>query len=211
MLLDFNSILEKYKIKPNGVISVGAHFGEEYRAYLAAGIKRIVFIEPCAMAFAELKRQFQYAPNVTLFNLALGERSAVNVSMFTSDKAVNKGQSNSLLRPDKHLAIHPEIAFDSSELVEMERMDNLDLPQAVYDLLVMDCQGYEGNVLRGGPKRLNNIDYVYTEVNKASVYENCTKIGELDEILCDFERVETGRWVGDAWTDAFYIRKTLLK
>lgn len=210
MLLDFNSILLKYKIYPKSVISVGAHFGEEYNSYLTAGIKKIVFVEPCRMAFDELKRRFQYAPNVKLFNVALGERAEVNVKMFTSDNAVNKGQSNSLLRPDKHLQIHPEISFDGSELVAMERLDDMDLPNWVFDMLVMDCQGYEGNVLRGGLRRLNNIDYVYTEVNKASVYENCTMVGEIDEILSDFQRVETGTWVGNAWTDAFYIRKTLL-
>jgi hypothetical protein len=49
-----------------------------------------------------------------------------------------------------------------------------------------------------------------TEVNKDQVYVGCTQIGEIDEILSDFKRVETF-WVGNqGWGDALYIRKTIL-
>jgi hypothetical protein len=32
----------------------------------------------------------------------------------------------------------------------------------------------------------------------------------LDMYLFDFVRVETGNWVAGSWTDALYVRKTLL-
>lgn len=213
MLLDFKAIVEKYGVHPRGVIHVGAHYGDEYAAYLEAGIKHIVFVEPCRAAFDELKCRFQYQPNVKLFNLALGDEKQTGAKMYTSKQ--NKGQSNSLLKPAKHLQIHPEIIFDGREEVDVELMDDLeiqpDMASFRYNLLVMDCQGYEGRVLRGARFTIPNIDYVYTEINKDFVYENNTHIDELDELLNDFKRVETGRWVGDAWTDAFYIRRTLLK
>lgn len=46
------------------------------------------------------------------------------------------------------------------------------------------------------------------EVNKDSVYEGNMLIDDVDNLLTDFQRVET-EWVGD-WGDAWYIRKTLL-
>lgn len=211
MLLNFQELVKKYNVKSNGVIVVGAHFGEEYNDYIAAGIRKIVFIEPCQKAFEELKRKFQYASNVKLFNLACGNKCEVNAVMYTGDHTINKGQSNSLLKPAKHLQIHPEVEFDAEELVAVDLLDNLGISDAAYDMLVMDAQGYEGLVLRGGINTLKGINWVYTEVNKDEVYEDNTMVDEMDAILSDFSRVETGRWVREMWSDAFYVRKTLLQ
>jgi hypothetical protein len=40
-------------------------------------------------------------------------------------------------------------------------------------------------------------------------YKGCMLIEELDYFMLQrgFERVETGEWVADTWTDALYIRK----
>lgn len=210
MLLDFQKLVEKYEVKAKGVIQVGAHHGQEYNDYLQAGIQKNVFIEPCAKAFQELLRRFQYQPNVILYNLACGDEIGSSL-MYTGDNTINRGQSNSLLKPAKHLSIHPEVEFTSEEMVDVDLLDNLGLYEFGYDLLVMDCQGYEGHVLRGGIKTLQRINWVYTEVNKDEVYEGNTMVDELDKLLHEFVRVETGQWVGNAWSDAFYVRKTLIK
>lgn len=210
MLLDFQKLVDKYNVKSKGVIQVGAHYGQEFNDYLLAGIQRIVFIEPCGKAFQELHRRFQFNPNVRMFNCACGDEVGQSL-MYTGDNTVNKGQSNSLLKPAKHLSIHPEVKFTDEEMVDVDRLDNLDLIGEDYDLLVIDCQGYEGHVLYGGLQTLEQINWVYSEVNQEEVYEGCTRVSELDIILKDFARVETGQWVGGMWSDAFYVRKTLLK
>lgn len=207
MLLDFSKMVRKHKMYARGVIHVGAHYGEEYADYLAAGISKVVFIEPCEKAFKELKYRFLGNPDVRLFNLALGNKHEAGVTMYTSDNASNRGQSNSLLRPAKHLSIHPTIKFDGEELVDVELLDNLGLDTGQYDMLVMDCQGFEGRVLNGGPETLKHINWVYTEVNVDEVYEDCTRQAEIDMLLIDFDIVEMGTLVGDAWSDALYIRK----
>lgn len=210
MLLNFKELVGKYNVKAKGVIQVGAHHGQEFNDYLQAGIQKVVFIEPCGKAFQELHRRFQYNPNVRMFNCACGDEVGQSI-MYTGDNTVNKGQSNSLLKPAKHLSIHPEVKFTNEEMVDVDRLDNLDLIGEDYDLLVMDCQGYEGYVIRGGLETLKQINWVYTEVNKDEVYEGNTMIAELDKLLHEFVRVETGVWVGNAWSDSFYVRKTLLK
>lgn len=210
MLLNFSELVSKYNIKSKGVIAVGAHFGEEHNDYLAAGIPRMVYIEPCAKAFEELKRRFRYAPNVRLYNLACGDKSAVNVTMYTGDNSINKGQSNSLLKPALHLNIHPEVDFPDTEEVAVDLLDNLDLIGRGYDFLNMDCQGYETFVIRGATKLLPQINWIYSEVNFGEVYTNCGRVEELDELLSDFSRVENGPKVGGLWSDALYVRKTLL-
>jgi hypothetical protein len=53
---------------------------------------------------------------------------------------------------------------------------------------------------------LKGIDYIYTEVNETDIYKDCALIGEIDEYLSDFERVETAM-TEFKWGDALYRRK----
>lgn len=204
MLLNFNQLVKKYSIKSDGVIAVGAHFGEEHPDYVAAGIKRFVYIEPCAAAFNMLKNKFSAHHHIQLFNCACGEVECEQV-MYTGSQ--NEGQSNSLLKMAKHTQIHPGITLPNTELVAVKRLDNLGLAHKGYQLLVMDVQGFEGRVLKGATETLKQVNYVYTEVNRDFVYENCTLVDELDQLLHEFDRVETGAWVGGLWSDALYVRK----
>jgi FkbM family methyltransferase len=208
MLLNFPLIVNKYSIKANGCIHVGAHHAQEHADYVAAGIKRFVYIEPCAATFNVLKSKFAAHHHVQLFNVACGEVEGEQV-MYTGSQ--NEGQSNSLLKMHKHLQIHPGITLPNTELVTVKRLDNLGVANKGYQLLVMDCQGFEGRVLKGATETLKQVNYVYTEVNKDEVYQGCTLVDELDDLLHEFTRVETGTWIGNAWSDALYIRKNSLE
>ena len=57
---------------------------------------------------------------------------------------------------------------------------------------------------------MKKIDYIYSEVNKAELYEGCAQMNELDNFLGEygFKRVET-YWpeTWDNWGDAFYIKE----
>lgn len=207
MLLNFLSLVKKYNIKADGVLVVGAHFAEEHPDYVAAGIKRFVYIEPCAATFNVLRNKFAAHHHIQLFNCACGDVDCEQV-MYTGSQ--NQGQSNSLLKMDKHLQIHPGITLPTTELVQVKRLDSLGLAHKGYQLLTLDCQGFENRVLRGAEQTLKQINWVYTEINKTSVYHDCALVDEMDKLLHEFERVETGAWVGDSWTDALYCRRTLL-
>lgn len=215
MLLDFSMLVNKWNLKIKGVIQCGAHFAEEFSEYKKHDVSPMVFIEPCRKAYYELYERLSKESGVYLFRYACGNYVGT-ATMYTGDETVNKGMSNSLLKPDLHLQLHKEVEFTDTEEVSVEKLDNLiatlyGWTQGTFNLLVMDCQGYEGEVLRGATETLKSIDYVYTEINFASVYENCTQAEELDELLHEFERVETGVKVGGMWSDCLYIRKTLLK
>lgn len=208
MLLNFSQLVNKYSIKADGCIHVGAHHAQEHADYVAAGIKRFVYIEPCAAAFNELKNKFAAHHHIQLFNYACGDVECEQV-MYTGSQ--NEGQSNSLLKMVKHLHIHPGITLPNTELVTVKRLDSLGLAHKGYQLLVMDCQGFEGRVLKGATETLKQVNYVYTEVNKDEVYQGCTLVDELDQLLYEFDRVETGQWVGNMWSDALYVRKKSLE
>lgn len=206
MLLNFLGLVEKYDIKANGVINVGAHYCQEYPDYVKIGCKKFLLIEPCKETFAILRDRVPVTEDNILINCACGELEERRV-MYTGSQ--NEGQSNSLLRMAKHLDIHPGITLPTTEIVSVKRLDNLVVFKNDYNLLVMDCQGFEGRVLLGAPETLKYIDWIYSEINRDDVYEDCTKVDQMDCILSDFERIETGTWVGGMWTDCLYKRKDI--
>lgn len=201
MYISLPEAIKKYDLKIKGVVHVGAHHAQEFPIYLQCGIKNVVFIEPCKPAFHMLKRKT--AGRAILFNCALG---AFEGTAVMNVETANTGQSNSLLKPAKHLEQFPTIKFDRTEMVQVRTMDSLEIQRENYNMLNLDVQGYELEVLKGSIDTLKHIDIVYTEVNSDEVYSGCARVEQLDEFLKDFERVET-IWAGGNWGDAIYIRK----
>lgn len=204
MLIPIQEIIQKYNPKFTGVIHVGGHYGEEFMDYRNSGIIDQVWIEPCENAFKIMQENIGNKNGVRLFNCACGEERGVSL-MYVAPS--NDGQSNSMLEPHLHLEQHPSVVFTERELVQVIPLEELPIKIQKYNFLAMDVQGAEGLVLLGARKLLPFIDYIYTEVNRDSVYKGNWLIEQVDEFLSNFQRVET-KWVGN-WGDAFYIRKTL--
>lgn len=205
-MIDLKTVIGKHGLSPKGVIHVGGHYAEEYNEYKTCGIKNMVFIEPCNAAFEEMSKRLIDKDDVVLIKVACGSEEGefeMNVS------PANEGQSNSLLLPLLHLQQHPEIQFTEKETVQVRRLDNLKIDFPLYDMLVMDVQGFEGEVLRGASETLKNIDIIYTEVNRGMTYASNMLIEEMDALLKEygFIRVET-YWPSPNWTwgDSIYIK-----
>jgi FkbM family methyltransferase len=203
MLLDLKKLIPKYNMAIKGVVYIGAHVGTEIGLYTDLNIKNIVMFEPVPSTYEKLK--LNVGDKATLINKALGnENRMVEMNIETA----NAGQSSSILEPALHLNQYPHITFNSKQEVEMARLDDVELPEADYNFMTIDVQGYELEVFKGGKEFLNQIDYIVCEVNRAEVYSGCPLVEELDEFLAPygFERVETS-WDGNIWGDAMYIKK----
>ena len=124
--------------------------------------------------------------------------------MYVSDHG---GMCSSVLKPKIVLEQYPGIKFPRKETVKMIRLDDAEIDISDFNFINIDVQGYELEVLRGSENTLNNIDYVYTEINVEEVYENAPHVDELDKFLSTygFSRVETDL-SGTTWGDAFYIK-----
>jgi hypothetical protein len=89
-----------------------------------------------------------------------------------------------------------------------KRLDEI-IPSIQFaNFLNIDIQGVELQALKGLGSRINEFNWVYTEVNKSEVYKDCTLIGDLDAYLVGhgFKRIST-RWViGKGWGDALYAK-----
>lgn len=188
-----------------GIIHIGAHYGEEISEYIDNGIQDIILFEPLVENFDILSKKVKTLnANIEGYQVALGSKKG-DATMYVSD---NEKQSSSVLKPKVHLTHHPHVKFPSTEEVEVHLLD--DYNSNDYNFINMDVQGYELEVLKGGTKTLEHVDYVYCEVNRDEVYENNAYVEELDEFLSDYnmKRVETD-WAGDIWGDALYIREAL--
>jgi hypothetical protein len=120
----------------------------------------------------------------------------------------NDLQSSSILEPYLHLTGHPNVRFIGQEEVDIRRLDEYEKDCYGCNLLMMDTQGYELEVLKGGSETLKHIDYVYCEVSRGEVYRGTALVEDIDAFLKNYEfhRVETC-WATDLWGDALYIKR----
>lgn len=195
------ALINKHGLFPRGVIQAGSHHGEEIPLWESMGIHHCHF-EPVSENWRILTEKF---PKANAWPAALGRLHNTRAVIHT--ETVNGGQSCSLLKPKDHLRILPWIKFDGEEEVLVVSLDGLGLKWTEYNFLYLDVQGYELEVLKGAEKTLAGIDFIFTEVNRAEVFEGCGQIGEVDAFLADqgFRRVET-EWHGGEFGDALYIR-----
>jgi len=209
MVADYFSLKAKWNIKPEGIIHVGAHHGEELNTYFSdADVKNIVFFEASPSTFNVLKRNIDsmqkpvHIVSVDAYPYGLGSEEK-EVDFFVA----SNGQSSSVLKPKLHINKYPSITFNSVEKVQIKTLDSFNLEG--FKFLSIDVQGYELEVLKGAENTLKNINWVYTEVNSALLYENCILIEDLDKYLANrgFKREDTV-WAGDGanWGDALYVR-----
>jgi FkbM family methyltransferase len=204
MILNLDYVFEKYKPHVSGIIHIGGHYGNEISKYKEHNVENVILFEPLSSNFEVLQKTIkEVGGNIIAHKVALGNDNK-KVTMNISD---NDAQSSSILTPKVHLTAHPEVLFVGTEEVQMDKLDDYDCKK--YNMAIIDVQGYELEVLRGGSKTLQNVDYIYCEVNRDEVYEGNARIEEIDEFLLSygFERVETQWYFTEVWGDAFYIKK----
>jgi FkbM family methyltransferase len=204
MLLKLEKLIAKYGMKITGVIQAGAHWGEEVDLLLSVTDGELHLFEPCEDSYEKLLSKSWDFDRIYTHNFALG---ASCTEAYLNVETKNNGQSNSILKPKQHLLYYPDIEFKDVERALMIMLDNVALTNC--NFLMLDVQGYEHEVLKGATETLKHIDYIYTEVNREELYENCAMVEDLDNYLTDFRRVET-KWKRKGFGDALYIRKTLL-
>ena len=201
MLINLHELVRKYNIQFNGILHVGAHECEElkdYECYITRD--KILWVE--AMPHMVLKCN-QIYPNLLIENAIVSdvvENVRFNIS--------NNGQSSSMLDFGLHSQYHPHVHYVTGFYGTTTLLKDI-LPKynIKYNFLNFDIQGAELKALKGMEDYLNDVDYLYTEVNSDYVYKGCALVTELDDYLLKFglHRVETN-WTDFKWGDAFYIR-----
>jgi FkbM family methyltransferase len=210
MLISFSEIVNKYG-KPKGIVHIGAHLMEERPDYISHGLYNTIWIEANANVYRNIEFINDGSYSERAFNYAI---SNVDNQIFSLN-ITNNGQSSSILELDKHKIHHPHIYVTEVIDVESRRIDTLfsenNINYLEYDFVNIDIQGAELLAIKGFGDIINNIKYIYTEVNTNSLYKDCALLNEIDEYLdiYGFTRVETSMTEYE-WGDALYIKNNLI-
>lgn len=205
MIFDFKQIINTYNLPLKGVIHVGGHHGHEISVYKESNSQcHVEIFEPHPKSFEILMNTVQQYQGVNAHNIALGSQEST-MTMFV--ETANGGQSNSLLRPKKHMEQYPHIKFESTIQVPVKTLDSFSLDDR-YNFLSIDVQGFELEVLKGAKETLKNIDFIICEVNNTELYLGCCMVEDIDDFLAQYGfRREATNWLGGTWGDGFYIKK----
>jgi len=207
MLLDFNELFQKYHMKIDGVLHVGAHLAEEAPLYRAVKVSNVTWVEGNPSVMPKLRRILKPYKH-KLVNALVYKEDDIELTFNVTNY---EGMSSSILEFGTHTGFSPDIEFVKHLTLKSKTIDTIVKENKVKaNFLNMDLQGAELFALMGAEEFLKNVDYIMTEVNKDEVYVGCAQIGQLDEFLTGFKRVETF-WVGQqGWGDALYIREHLV-
>lgn len=206
MLISWAEI-SKYINKPiNGLLHIGAHLAEELSIYNAANITGVIWVEANEDRANKIK---EIVPsNHQVVCSIVGDENGREVYF----NEANNGQSSSIFELGAHLIEHPEIYYTNRTKRTMNRIDFLREKYNFinFNFVALDIQGAELLAIKGMGELLNNVEYIYTEVNEKKLYEGCCLISDLDNYLIGFERVITNMTT-HGWGDAFYVKKPIIE
>lgn len=198
-----NKFLSKNKKRIKGIIQVGANLGQETQYFLENDIRQIHLFEPLQEVFIELEKKFSEYKNIFVYNYALGN---TNAEMIMNVSSSNNSASSSLLDPDLHTKLFPEVKFDKKEKVIVKKLIDFNIIDS--NFLFLDTQGFELEVLKGLGSNIKYIDFILTEIAREQVFKDGVLVSQLDQFLKNegFIRFKTS-WASNKPTgDAMYIR-----
>lgn len=171
------TLLELYGVET--VFDIGANIGMSGQYFRNVGFAgKIVSCEPVSSFFNELERKSAADLAWLCENVAVGEREGeleINVTG-------GGGGASSFLQMTPAVTEHaPELAIVSKERVKVTTLDALarkHYPAGERLFLKLDVQGYERNVLEGGPETLARVVGLRVELSVLKCYED-------EPLLCD--------------------------
>lgn len=206
MLIPFDQLFKKYKIKCNGLLHCGASFCQEREMYNDLKIPDVIWVEAIPEIYEQGVINLSPYSDQIILNACVSDVDDKEVVFNISN---NESQSSSFLELAHHKVIHPEVYYTEQIKLKTTRLDTLLSTWDVSNINFgnFDLQGAELLALKGLGELIHQFDYFYLEVNMKETYLGCALVNEIDEFLKDFKRVETGVWIGETWTDALYIRQ----
>lgn len=204
--MDIRIFQKKYGMNIKGIIQVGSYTAKEYPILKEVCSGKFIFIDANKDVIDELKLKIN--SDCLVFNNLVSNIDDQEKDFYI----LNHEQSSSMLKLDKHKTYHPNY----SSIIEERKLKTITLDTLIkineinllnYNCLIMDVQGSELHVLEGFNSGIENIDYIYTELNFESMYENCVIQEDLTMYLNKkgFNLVESFD-TGFGWGDGLYIK-----
>jgi FkbM family methyltransferase len=192
---------------------VGAHYAEERYLYRDLNYEPVLWVEAIpsiAMEAANLLKEF---PRQQVITETLWRTSGKKKEFFVSS---NEGSSSSILPLHLHKSSHPEVVTSEKFEVITSTLDDLYESKKYIAkecrILILDTQGSELDVLKGGIGCLSEFDYILCEVSIRQLYKGGALHKNLRKYLQDNGFIEVAHNISreSGWGDAFYVSKKKL-
>jgi FkbM family methyltransferase len=209
VLFDLAELVRIHSLKIDGVLHLGAHTGEEARAYHRNRCGEVWWVEADPAIIPTLEAHVARWPNHHVINECVAEVSGAHRIFHRA----NNYQSSSLLPLGTHLIQSPEVRYVDEFTVTTRTVDYLADKHGIRaNFLNSDLQGAELLALRGAESFLKNVDYIYTEINWTPLYQGCVLLPELDVWLGQrgFVRYDTKMAGNSGWGDCLFARPEAL-
>ena len=210
MLFSVNELVRVYKIKPQGVLHVGAHNAEEEKEYVSNGWQgrgKILWVEANPELAEKMRINLDPSLNLVFTGLAWGI-SGVEKRFYLN----NFSQASSAFELGTAQEYYRNFQIKSEIILSTIRIDELINTEFLFDFINLDVQGSELEVLLGCGELLQKIKWIYTEVNHIQVYKGIPLVGEIDSYLQSqgFTRMATRWYSNSGWGDALYYNNSIL-
>ena len=212
MLITIKELSDKFNIKINGILHIGAHTCEELSDYLKVGVTNdnIYWVEALEKIVTNNKQQIQ---NINIYQAVISDVDDEEITFnITKNDITGDSQSSSILDFGTHEKHHPQVKVIDKIKLKTSRMDTVikknNINMKNVNFVNLDIQGVELKALKSMESYLHNIDYIYTEVNTEEVYKNCDKMQDITDYLSifNFKLVDARIYKQFGWGDAFYIK-----
>lgn len=202
MLIPAEVIARIWGIPPGPVLHVGAHRAEERPQYEKLGWGPFYWVEAQPTLAEHLRVTLNPETDLVL-NFAAWDISGVSLEF----KISSNSESSSLFDFGSHADDYPKITVVDRITVQTKRLDEVLPSNFKPQFVAMDIQGAELQALKGLGLLIQNIDWIYLEVNKTQVYKGIGDISEVDQLLSSegLNRIATF-WTRFGWGDALYAR-----
>jgi len=209
----FRYWVEKYQIPCAPLIHVGAHLVQERDEYRELHFSPTLWFEAIPQIANRAQDILKNYPGQKLLNCALWSDTGVKKKLYF---AGHEGSSSSLLQPYLISASHPEVVKTGEISVITSTLDSeIDKlkSKVCYKILVLDVQGAEIEVIKGGSRTLNEIDYIISEISQIELYKKTSEITELIKILGDFGFIYVASEINRAtgWGEGLFLHKRAIK
>ena len=199
--IDCGSPSAKFQTRPaieflkeiSGVVHVGANTGQERGIYDKLSLD-VIWIEPIPEVFAKLQDNLRSFPRQRAIRALVTDKDDEEIVFHVSN---NDGQSSSIFDLKDHRDIWPEVAYSRSIRIMSSTLPLLFAREGIeaskYQALIMDTQGTELLVLRGGIPLLKGFRFIKTEVPDFAAYAGCCLLSDMDAFMREHEYKEISR------------------
>jgi FkbM family methyltransferase len=198
-------LCHRFNIEITSVLHIGSHSGDEASHYWHHGIRKATFIEASSSTYERLLNTLREFPGFTGLNSCISDKVGLS-QFFISD---NDGASSSILKPRRHSSERPDIVFSEGVSISTTTLDILNLGK--FDLIVIDVQGAEGLVIKGGLSTVESAKALYLECNIGDMYEGDVSLVDLISLLGDKFHLVYVDMTKNLWGDCLFIHKSLIK